>query len=312
MRCLVSGATGFIGEHLCRYLRDAGDEVLALSGTHGRRAAESSCQPLDLTRDMPSSELLRGNDCVYHLAGVAHRRADTQAYHALNYRATLELAERTRQSGVPRFVFLSSVRAMGAAQDARPRVESDCALPKDDYGLSKWRAECALRDEFADSELSVIILRPTLVYGAGVRGNLFRLARAVRAGLPRPPERGRRSMLAVQDLVELMRLCGAEAPKGIHTWIASGSGDYSTRDLYDALRRGLHTGRSRLWLPAFSWYAGLTVVDALRGREDGLYYRMFGNERYSHAAVSSELGWQPRFSFDDCAEQIVAGLEQSG
>ena len=109
MKCLVSGATGFIGRHLCRQLQERGDCVIALSRTGAPLSGGAPTLALDLAQAMPARELLRGVDVVFHLAGIAHQQADPAAYTALNEQATLQLARACSAAGVARFVFLSSV-----------------------------------------------------------------------------------------------------------------------------------------------------------------------------------------------------------
>jgi UDP-glucose 4-epimerase len=129
---------------------------------------------VDLSTGLPSAEILAGVDVVFHLAGIAHRRASSRDYERVNHQATINLARSATEAGVGCFVFLSSVRAMGAAADALQRGEGDIQAPTDDYGRSKCLAERDLRQACAGGPMSLLILRPALVYGPGVKGNLQR------------------------------------------------------------------------------------------------------------------------------------------
>ncbi len=259
---------------------------------------------MDLAEQTPDSDLLSGVDVFFHLAGIAHQRAQESAYTAVNYEATVRLARLASVAGVRCFVYLSSVKAMGAGQSPDVRKESECTLPVDAYGLSKWQAECVLREEFSHAGMSVAIVRPALVYGAQARGNLQSLARGVRWGLPRPPQLGRRSMIALDDLVELLCVIAQHPPSGVRTWIACGAEAYSTQEIYDLMRAGQGKGRGRAWLPRWAWQFGSNLVDAIAGRGgESTYEKLFGTALYSNAAVLEDTGWRPRIRLEEVIAQ---------
>lgn len=267
---------------------------------------------MDLAHSDPDSGLLQGVDVVFHLAGIAHQSAPESAYSALNYTGTLRLARLAAAAGVRCFVFLSSVKAMGAPPSADVRAESACTLPTEAYGLSKWQAECALRDEFTGQDMSVVIVRPALVYGAEAKGNLQALATGARWGLPRPPQVGRRSMIALGDLVELLCVIAQSPPLGVHTWIACGAQAYSTREIYDLLRESQGKGRGIAWLPQRVWQWGAGLFDALARRDRGTTYdKLFGTELYTNAAVTQATAWRPVTTFADTVRDIGAGRRQT-
>lgn len=307
MKCLVSGATGFVGRHLCRQLLAQGDSVTALSLSGSPLADGTPTVALDLAAADPDAALMQGVDAVFHLAGIAHQRADTDAYRKLNTLATLRLAHLAAAQGVRCFVFVSSVKAMGPADTRDRRSENDCSPPRDAYGRSKWEAECALREEFSGAAMSIVIVRPALVYGPGAKGNLSRLARAVQWGMPRPPEEGAHSMLALQDLADLLCTIAAHPPPGVQTWIACDDRGYSTRYLYDLLRRASGKGRGRAWLPRWAWRLVAALLDLAAGqRGTSTFDKLFGTELYSSAAVSTAMNWRPRVTLDEVVSNLVA------
>ena len=256
--------------------------------------------------------MLVGIDAVCHLAGIAHRQAPPADYEALNHLASLRLARAAARAGVRCFIYLSSVKAMGPANDDRVRTEEDRVPAHDPYGRSKWAAEVDLRREFATGPMAVVILRPTLVYGPGAAGNLRLLARGVRRGLPRPPLAGERSMIGALDLVELVAaLCHNPPPAGVHTWIVTDGERYTTQGLYDLLREALGKGRGRAWLPAWGWRVGASLLDQLRPRDTTpTYERLFGTELYSNAALLAATDWRPRCRIEKVAAALV-GSPQS-
>lgn len=307
MKCLVSGATGFIGLKLCQQLEARGHVVIALSKHGGAMINGKPTLALDLTVNDPGADLLSGVDVFFHLAGIAHQQAPESAYEALNYRVTERVARLASAAGVGCFVFLSSVRAMGSSSSLHRRSESECTVPRDPYGLSKWHAECALREAVSGDEMSVVILRPSLVYGVDVKGNLKTFFRGIRWGLPRPPARGARSMIAIDDLVALLCTIAQRPPMGVNLWIACGAHSYSTQAIYDLIRKSSGKNRGAGWLPHWAWRLSARFLDMASGQKRGsTYEKLFGTELYSNAAVLVDTDWRPRVLLEDVIEDIIS------
>jgi nucleoside-diphosphate-sugar epimerase len=313
VKYLVSGATGFIGRQLCLQLAAGGDTVIALSKNGRSLEPGVPTLAIDLTATDPSADLLEGVDCFFHLAGIAHQKAQASAYKELNHRATIRLANLASAAGVKCFVFLSSVKAMGSPGSSSVRSENACTQPVDPYGLSKWQAESELRERFSDDAMAVVIVRPALVCGVNAKGNLLSLARGVRRGLPRPPIGGNRSMIALDDLVKLLCVVAQRPLPGVHTWIACSDQSFSLRAIYDLLRASAGLSKGVSWLPGWAWKAGSWVLDvAARQPDDSTYNKLFGAELYSNAAVLKETEWRPRTRLEDVFGEIArAEIEET-
>lgn len=278
MKCLVTGGTGFIGSELCRQLQGRGIE---LSST-GREA--------------PTQDQLASTQLLYHCAGVAHQSASPADHKLGNYRAVLELAERAAAAGVQRFVFISTVKA------------ADQAAP---YAYWKWRAEQELTELYAGSAMSVINLRPALVYGVGARANLQSLMRAVRRGMPLPPAGGIRSMVGLADLCNaLCQLLDIDPGHGKVLHITDGEA-YDLQRIYRAIRQGLGLSPGRAWLPGWCWRPACSLLDLVQGNsaEQGSYRKLFAPEQYSNAAACQALQWQPRETLEDLMPVMLAELD---
>ena len=299
MNSLVTGATGFIGRSLCASLLERGHKLVAVSCSGNSLSDGTPTHAVDFAGSRLPPELLEGIDTVYHLAGIAHQRAAGESYDQVNHRATVQLARDSRAAGVPQFVFLSSVKAMGAANTLQPRSEDDCVPPVDAYGRSKWRAECDLRSEFNGADMNVTIIRPALVYGSEAKGNLALLDRGIRLGLPRPPEEGGRSMIALDDLVELLQLVAAQPGTAVNTWVACDGQRYSTRRVYDLLRRRAGYGTGGAWWPRWLWRLAASGHDLLFPATESIWDKLFATELYSNHAVCSALSWTPQLTMDD-------------
>lgn len=306
MQALVTGATGYVGSELCRQLTAADRAFVPLSCSGGALPGGGVTRAVDLRQEPMPDALLDGVDVVYHLAGIAHQQAPAQLHEEVNYRATLALAAAAERAGVRLFIYLSSVKAMGPAAGSALRREHEVADPSGPYGLSKWRAECALREHFAASAMAVVILRPALVYGPRPRGNLQWLLRAARWGFPAPPEGGARSMVGVEDLAELLLLLPRVVQEGVHTWIVTDGEAYSSRRVYQLLCEALGRSGDRQ-LPAWCWQLLATGLDVFQRQPRGSSYgKLFGAECYDNRALLRATGWQPRQTLPRVASSIVA------
>jgi UDP-glucose 4-epimerase len=202
-RVLVTGATGFCGRPLVTTLTDAGYAVrAAVRGTPSPAFARAiEVVQADLGLPVDWAPLLAGVDAVVHLAGIAHARAriPDARYDAINHQATAALAQAAHAAGVQDLVFVSSVRAQSGSAADRVVTERDAPAPTDAYGRSKLAAEAAV----AASGVPFTILRPVLIYGPGLKGNLAALARLAALPLPLPLAglTNRRSLLGVDHLV---------------------------------------------------------------------------------------------------------------
>jgi len=306
LKCLVTGATGFVGRELCRQLADCKLSFTAFSRSGGKLTDGTATRAVDFCSGELDRQSLQGVDVVFHLAGIAHQQAEDEAYARVNYLASLALAKAAEAEGVRCFVYLSSVKAMGPPLGEDVRTEDQLSPPRDAYGLSKLRAEQGLQSAFNQSKMSVVILRPALVYGSSVKGNLLLLARAVRVGLPRPPAVGGRSMIAVQDLAGLMCQIAINPPVGFNTWIVCDGQSYSAQLIYDLMRSAAGKRQGMSWLPLWVWRFAALLRDGMRPRgEDSTFLKLFGTELYSSAALMRALSWKPQWKLADAVSGIM-------
>lgn len=305
MKCLVTGATGFVGRELCGQLVAQGHDLVPMSHSGAVLDDGTPTHALDLVTSGVPATLWRGVQVVFHLAGIAHQHAPAELYERLNHQATLELARAAEQAGVGCFIFLSSVKSMGPAPGQQSRSEHDVTEATESYGQSKWRAECGLRSQLQQSAMKLLILRPALVYGREPRANLAMLLAAARRGWPAPPSLGERSMVALEDLVALLLQLVESAPAGTHTWIVCDGYTYSARSIYDQARVAMGLPPGRAWLPLWLWAVGCWLRDTL-GNGESTYQKIFGNERYDGRAVTAATGWRPRLRLSDVMPTLVA------
>lgn len=304
MTTLVTGSTGFVGRHLVNAMHLLGHPVrAAVRAPNASLQASQVVIPQNYVDVDAWRQLMTGCDIVIHLLGRAHVMREVTsdpltAFRLINTEVTTACAAAAVAEGVRRFVFVSSVKVNGESTlPGRPFLPQICPPPQDPYGLSKWEAEQALRELASRAGMELVIVRPPLVYGPGVRANFQSLVNAVRRGLPLPlanATRNRRSLVGVDNLVDLLLTCASHPAAAGQTFMASDGDDLSTADL---LRRiGFATGRpARLWpMPLPLLQLGAKML----GRER-MAQRLLDNLQVDICHTRCTLNWTPPLSVDE-------------
>ncbi len=316
---LVTGANGFIGAELCRQLRLQGCHVRTLS----RNAVDSEEDHwrVDLAEDSCPGEVCAGIDTVFHLAGKAHalaeNRQDEAEYRHINTEGTRKLLEAAQQAGVKRFVFFSSVKAVGDSA-MQPMDETAGAEADTPYGLSKYEAEqMVLHGGYVSHP---VVIRPCMVYGNTDKGNLPRMIKAIKRGLfpPLPEFNNRRSMVHVEDVVKAALLAAGNAESAGQIYIVSDEQEYSTRQLYDWIREALGK-RPMPWTIPAVLLEGLAKAGDAIGKLSGRRFpfdsdalrKLSGSAWYSSAKIRRELGFQPQHTLRQSLPDIIRYLNLS-
>lgn len=246
MRIHVTGATGFVGKHFVDKVIASGHEVVALVRSPQPHLASQSQRVVgDIAEQTDWSQAVAGADAIVHLAARVHIMRDDaaiaeEAYERVNTTATLSLAQAAADAGVRRFVFASSIKVNGDLTTDTPFSAASTPAPVDPYGRSKHHAEIGLAQIAKQSALEVAVLRPTVVYGAGVGGNIRRIARAVQRGVPLPLGAidNRRTMVAVENVVTgIFAACEGDID-GFEVFLIGDEEPLSTRRLVELLAEG--------------------------------------------------------------------------
>jgi UDP-glucose 4-epimerase len=303
MSILVTGASGFIGSRVL----EQGDRALV------RKSIGWSNEVIGDLRELRSLETAcTGIETIFHCAGDAHAFSSgtKRDYWAVNFKGTKNLLLAARRSGVKKFVFLSSVKAM--AEPLHKCVDENWPVePVTEYGQSKRAAEVEVLKAGKEFDMHVVILRLAMVYGSGGQGNLERMARAIRARwFPAIPDTGnKRSLIHVQDVVDVMRLVSSRLEANGQIYIISDQYHYSGRQLYDAIRallidRGC-IGKHMFEVPEFVLRVGGYIGDFFsvltRYRmpfNSEVVDRLLGSACYSSSLIKQELGWSPRINLE--------------
>jgi nucleoside-diphosphate-sugar epimerase len=267
-----------------------------------------------LAADADFRHMLAGVDAVVHLAARVHimeeRAADPlAAFRAVNTSGTLNLARQAAETGVRRFVFVSSVKVNGEeTTPGSPFRHDDLPNPEDPYGISKREAEDGLLELAAQSGMDVVIVRPPLVYGPGVKANFAAMMRAVQRGLPLPlgaVTHNRRSLVALDNLVDLLITCLDHPAAANQTFLVSDGEDLSTADLLRWLGRAMNKPARLFPVPVPLLRAGA----ALLGKRD-VARRLLGNLQIDISHTRETLGWTPPITVDEGLRRAVAGLRR--
>lgn len=273
------------------------------------RAIRSSTTPWeisvgDLSESTHWGEALdSGADVVVHLAGQvpltdAAAEANNDLYRKVNTFGTANLARQCAQHGVKRFIFVSTVKVLGEGKE-KAYLNTDLAMPADFYATSKWEAEQALRQIAAETGMEVVVIRPPLVYGPGVKGNFLRLIQLIekRRPLPLGGIRNRRSFIYLGNLVDVIIMSLTHPHAVGKTFLVSDGDDVSTPELVRRIAAAMGRQPFLLPIPA-SWmrWAGRTL-----GRQAAVD-RLLGSLSVDITPMREELGWKPRYT-------MQAGLE---
>jgi len=257
-------------------------------------------------------------DVVVHAAARVHIMRDTATdpltqFRRVNVAGTLKLAREAAAAGVTRLVFLSSVKVNGERTvPGHPFMADDAAAPCDPYGTSKLEAEHGLREVAAATGLEVVIIRPVLVYGPGVAGNFLQMMRWLARGVPLPLGgiANRRSLLALDNLADLVTTVATHPAAPDSTFLVSDGEDISTSDLLARLARAMHTRARLIPVPA-----ALVRAAALALGKRGVAERLLGSLQVDSVRTREALGWVPPVTLDEglrrTAEWYLRGRDSS-
>lgn len=313
MRIAVSGANGFVGRALCTVLGDAGHHVIALVRRAG--GIDPRCEVCIVGNDNFASlaegrPALGACDAFVHLAARVHVMSDSapdslSLYRAANVDGAINAARAALRAGAVRFVFVSSVKALGEGEPGRPWRESDTPEPADPYGISKHEAERALVAFGLEHGMDVVIVRPPLVYGPGVRANFLGLMRAVNRGIPLPlgAVQARRSMVYVGNLADAIRvLATAAGPLG-GVYHATDCHDLSVAEMIRAIADALGRPARLVPVPIACLHAAGKLL-----RQSSRVERLTSPLRMECVRLRKELGWTPPWTVSEGLTETVRNL----
>jgi nucleoside-diphosphate-sugar epimerase len=303
-KILVTGASGFVGSALVKRLADSSShETIAAVRTNDfiGPSGVAICKVDGLGFDTDYREVLTGVDVVVHCAARVHIMNDSAAnplamFRLINVEGTLNLARQAADSGAKRFVFLSSIKVNGeGSQNSRPFTPEDIPNPSDPYGVSKFEAEVGLRKIAESSGMQLVVVRPPLVYGPGVKANFYAMMSWLYRGIPLPfgTVFNKRSFVSIDNLVDLLYVCLQHPSAGNEIFLVSDGKDLSTTELLRLMANALGKPARLMPVPVWLMRAVATLVD-----RRSLSSRLFDSLQVDISKTESVLGWTPPVSID--------------
>ena len=297
---LVTGSTGFVGSRLLGLLKTIESDVRLLARSKVDNYETVVC---NLRQDRIPKHALESIDTVFHLAGFAHDMQHPSKvknlYHTVNVEATVELAKLAAESGVKRFVFVSSVKAGGLPLSEHCASEGDQNDPEGVYGKTKREAELKLLKIGKESDMRVSIIRPSLVYGPNAKGNLQLMLSGVKKGwFPPLPETGnKRSMIHVDDLVLAILLVANDDRANGEIFIATDGVPHSSREIYNAMCGVAGKSIPKWSVPKFLFDMASLINPRIKYKLN----KLLGDECYSSTKLEA-LGFKAQKTLKDMNE----------
>lgn len=313
---LLTGANGFVGQHLGKYLINQGHQVVAMTRRNEfdfdyRPVRIVSINDIGATADWSTS--LEEVDVVIHLAARVHvmheQAADPlAAFRQVNTTGTLRLAQQAVEAGIKRFVYLSSIKVNGESTTTQPFSENDPAAPMDPYAQSKWEAEQQLLALAAHTGLEVSIVRPPLVYGPKVRGNFLRFLGLADKAWPLPLASidNRRSLVGIQNLCSLLEVCLHHPEAAGEVFLISDNRDLSTPQLLCLLAAAMERPCHLIPFPP----SVLAGISKLLGQQ-AVWSRLAGSLQVDISKAKDKLGWQPVMSVEQGLAETAAWYQKT-
>ncbi len=307
MKILITGSTGFLGKFLCQYLSNKDYSVIAHTRTP-QVFSQSNIENINFDLNQNLEELdLDGVQVVIHCAGRAHVMNETaasplNAYRQINVKGTLNLAKKAIQSGVRRFIYLSSIKVNGEeATQQKPFTAEDSINTDDPYGLSKYEAEQALKQLAQETGLEVVIIRPVLIYGPNVKANFKSMISLASKKIPLPVGclNNKRSMVSVYNLADLIEVCLSHPNAPRQTFLASDQDDISVKQLFEKLASLQNNKLIKLPIPK----SLIFLLASLVGRS-AMASRLCSELVVDTSKNTQVLGWKAPYS----TEQSLAKM----
>lgn len=322
-KILITGATGFIGESLCKFLSNSNKSIIGTvySAKSFLKHAGIEYKFIgDISLNPKWRDTLVGVDCIIHCAGRAHimskkKNDQSKIYHSVNVKGTKQLAEQAVNCGVKKIIFLSSIKVNGESTSneeicnikdgiKKKFTQKDLPAPQDAYAISKLEAENVLWEISSRTGLEIVVIRLPLVYGYAAKGNLGRLIKLIESGIPLPLDmiKNQRSMIGIDNLVHLLNHCIDRADANGKTFLVSDGQDLSTPQLIKLIASSMGRKANLFPVPLFL----LKLLGSIFGKRKEIN-RLVGSLRIDINYTKEILNWTPPISVEDGIRRMIQG-----
>ena len=310
----ITGANGFIGKSICKALSASGNYIRGFVRTIDLENVSSEIEHVpigDISLKINWKDQLKGFDCIIHCAGITQNISSIKNqdfYHLVNVDVTKRLAEQAAEAGVKRLIFLSSVKVYGESIDKtnikKKFFYDDIPTPIDDYGISKLKAEKELWEISSRTNLEIIVLRLPLVYGHNAKGNIARLIKLIKLGIPLPLSmvKNHRSMIGIDNLVDLLICCVDHSKANGKTFLPSDGDDLSTPELINLIASSMGQKARLFPMPIFL----LKFLGFIFDRKEEIN-RLLGSLRIDNSYIKETLNWLPPINVKEGIRRMVQG-----
>ena len=295
---IITGSTGFVGRALVKSL--GAKYTVKTIGRKGKTSDNHLRASIDMKTDY--SSMLRSNDVLIHLAARVHvmnekTKNPIDAFRAVNTQGTLNLATQAAEAGVKRFIFISTIKVNGESTTGREPFTEQETSPEDPYGISKAEAEQKLLALGKKTGMEIVIIRPPLVYGKGVKANFASLMSLVNKGFPLPfraINKNKRSLVSVYNLVDLIEVCIEHPNATNQVFLVSDDHDLSTAEMVQLMAKV--QGKSNLALPVPPTL--FSIAGSILGKKS-VVDRLIGSLQVDITHTKDTLKWTPPYSVED-------------
>lgn len=302
---LVTGCSGFVGKALIETLLNTSYRVRGIARSLDIQSTHPNFQfnkIEDFSADLDWTQSLKGITAVIHTIARVHIMDDKAhdplaAFRKVNVEATLNLAKQAAQHGIKRFVFISSIKVNGESTSANsPFLEIDTLAPTDPYGLSKYEAEQGLLAIGNQTGMEIVIIRPPLIYGPGVKANFAAMVNLIKKGLPLPfgSIHNQRSLVALDNLVSFIIHCIDHPKAANQVFLISDGEDVSTTELLQKVAKSFDKKPWLIPVPV-SW---MSFAARVIGKGD-VANRLFGSLQVDSSKARELLGWKSIITMDE-------------
>jgi len=310
----ITGANGFIGNTLCKSLKAPDNHIQGFVRVMDLDNNSSETEHIsvgDISSKTNWKDHLNGFDCIIHCAGLTNQMSsikDINVYNLVNKEGTKRLAEQAVEAGVKKLVFLSSLKVNGEITDHTSTKQkffySDAPNPQDPYAISKLQAEKVLWKISSRTGLEIVVVRLPLVYGYGAKGNLERLIKIVKSGIPLPLSlvKNQRSMIGIDNLVDLLIQCIDHPEASGKTFLASDGEDLSTPELIKLIASSMGRKANLFPFPI----SMLKFLGSVFGKSEEIN-RLVGSLRIDNSYTKEILNWTPPISVEEGIRRMVQG-----